>query len=41
MRWLTSMNKKRHQRAINQLIRKTNESIEKTSDLCVDMLSAF
>ena len=29
MRWLTSMNKKRHQRAINQLIRKTNESIEK------------
>ena len=27
--WLTSMNKKRHQREINRLIRKTNKSIEK------------
>lgn len=29
MRWLTSMNKKRHQREINRLVRETNESIEK------------
>ena len=29
MMWLTSMNKKRHQREINRLIRKTNKSIEK------------
>ena len=27
MRWLTSMNKKRHQREMNRLIRKTNKSI--------------
>lgn len=29
MRWLTSMNKKRHQRKINRLIREANKSIEK------------
>ena len=29
MRWLTSMNKKRHQREINRLIREANKSIEK------------
>ena len=29
MRWLTSMNKKRHQREINRLVRETNKSIEK------------
>ena len=29
MKWLTSMNKKRYQREINRLIRKTNKSIEK------------
>ena len=29
MMWLTSMNKKRHQREINRLIRKINKSIEK------------
>ena len=29
MMWLTSMNKKRHQREMNRLIRKTNKSIEK------------
>ena len=29
MMWLTSMNKKRHQREINRLIRETNKSIEK------------
>ena len=29
MRWLTSMNKKRHQREINRLVRETNRSIEK------------
>ena len=29
MRWLTSMNKKRHQRDINRLIREANKSIEK------------
>lgn len=28
MRWLTSMSKKRHQRAMNQLVRKVNKSIE-------------
>ena len=27
--WLTSMNKKRHQREINRLVRETNKSIEK------------
>ena len=29
MRWLTSMNKKRHQREINRLVREANKSIEK------------
>lgn len=29
MRWLTSMNKKRHQREINRLVRQVNKSIEK------------
>ena len=29
MMWLTSMNKKRHQREMNRLVRETNKSIEK------------
>ena len=29
MHWLTSKNKKRHQREINRLVRETNKSIEK------------
>ena len=29
MRWLTSKNKKRHQREINRLVREANKSIEK------------
>lgn len=31
MRWLTSMNKKRHQREINRLVRQANKSIENDS----------
>ena len=29
MHWLTSKNKKRHQREINRLVREANKSIEK------------
>lgn len=31
MRWLTSMNKKRHQREMNRLVRQANKSIENDS----------